>query len=177
MPHTETEKVASPVVCDARLGEAGTGIYFLPFGVAACLFSFFATLRVVFDPELTSFASVNLLAIWVLAVLATAFFLILILGGCRILLQARYVVQRLEGYESMTLRPFIGDEVRAVAGDVVAVDQVPPHRPWIPMTLLSREFPNWKITTRRGQEYFMNGEVPGAERWIRNFQAKRTGIG
>lgn len=171
----ETKNVTSAVVCDPRLGAMGTGIYLLPIGVAACLLAFFGTLRAVFDPELISFASANLIAIWILAVIAAGFFLMLALGGCTILLQARYVVQRLEGYESITIRPFLGGEIRTVSAEVVAVEPVSPHRPWIPMTLLSREIRNWKISVHGRREYFVNGEIPDAEQWFRKFQACRSG--
>lgn len=143
-----------------------------PFGVAACLLSFAATLSAVVDPELTSFASANLIAIWSLTVVASGFFLVLILGGCQILLQARNVVQRLGGCESISIKPFLGKEVRVVAAEVIAVEPVLAHRPWIPMTLLSRTVCNWKIVVRGRRDYFVNGEVPGAEQWFQKLQAR-----
>lgn len=151
------------VICDPRLGTRGSGIYFLPFGIAACSLAFFATLRAVFDPELISFNSANVVAIWLLTVAAAGFFLMLALGGVRVLLQARHVVQRLEGCESITIKPFLGRQVRTAYEGIMSVESVSPHRPWIPMTLLSRDHPNWKIILRGGHEYLICAEIPNIE--------------
>lgn len=163
-----------PGFTDTRLGRDGLGICVLPLGIVASFYSTYGALRGAFAPELLAFDSARITFIWLILLSAAAFFLMLSVGGCRILWQALHVVRAASGRENIVVKPFIGRPTSFALRDIIDVGKVGPHQPWIPMTLLSRHQMNWAVKLRDGQQYYINGELPDANEYFAILSADKA---
>lgn len=158
--------MAQEPIRDPRFGAEGRGIYLLPIGIVACFLSSAIALSGSMSPELLVFDSPKLIFIWVLSTSASAFFLVVAVGGCRILMQARHVLQKIERRERIVLQPYLGATIKVARQDIESIETVPICRSWLPMTLLSRTTSNWTIKLRNGRQYYIGGELVKLDEYL-----------
>ena len=155
-------------VVDSRLGNNGIGIFVIPFGALTSLIAFFVALQGVFSSQLLGFDSVKLIFICGVLVFSSGFLLLLFFGACKIFSEARYVLQRIEIKKNIEVKTFLGSVVSLDLASISSVQSVNSKNSIIPMSLLSRSVPNWRLKMSDGREYFINGEVENVGSFMSN---------
>lgn len=154
-------------ILDHRFGRAGRGIYLLPIGIVAGFLSSAIAFGGGLSAELLAFGSPRMVFIWLLSIAAGTFFFVVAVGGCSMLMEAKYVLQRIDRCECIVLKPYLGPPVKVKRHEIKRIETVHSYRRWLPMTLLSRTTENWKIDLRDGRQYYVNGDLVNLNEFMR----------
>lgn len=147
------------VISDDRLGKRGLGILLLPQGF------FFGSLQVgwawrsVFSDDFYDYGSVNGFLVWLLMLIAAFFFTVVVASALLCFFKAGTVVRQARvRQEKVEFVSFWGRRTEFLGDELLSVESIKSN-PIVLLDLLSKKKENWRVTTRSGKVYFLNGEI------------------